>query len=207
MGCRVAQPPPSVFSLSTHTSLNARGERSAPPMNRHMSPTTLAAHPPRPAGNAPCTDGLTQTIVTRRGGDADPGSPTRRSEDSASLAGGATMRRTSLASSQGHHSRSRKSTQHRASRDSREACHSPPFSPGDAERWPQRRPTRNLTLRAHVQGKGCECEWRLPKFRRRGRSRGQFRVKMRPSKIMVIGFRGAAVAVFGWLKKRKATIL
>ena len=37
------------------------GDLSAPPMNRHISPTTAAAHPPRPGGGAGRA-GLTQTI-------------------------------------------------------------------------------------------------------------------------------------------------
>ena len=36
-----------------HTSSNARGDRSAPPMNRHMSPTVAEAHPALPLGCAP----------------------------------------------------------------------------------------------------------------------------------------------------------
>ena len=47
---------PSVDSgaiFRIQTSSNARGDRSVPPMNRHMSPTVAEAHPPLPLGCAP----------------------------------------------------------------------------------------------------------------------------------------------------------
>ena len=58
---RTQRPVPSGERRRIQRSSNARGDLSAPPMNRHISPTTAAAHPPRP-GEAPVRAGLTQTI-------------------------------------------------------------------------------------------------------------------------------------------------
>ena len=45
------------------TSSSAFGVRSAPPMKMHASPTTAAAHPPRPGGRDPRSVGSSHTML------------------------------------------------------------------------------------------------------------------------------------------------